>query len=53
MQLVNEYFSFCLEIVPAKTGCIAQRRITLIQKGVLLLNTTFVGRYGDVAIDYV
>ena len=27
-----------------------QRKITLIQKGMFVLNTAFVGRYGDVVI---
>ena len=33
-----------------KHTALPQRKITLIQKSILVLNTTFVGRYGDVVI---
>ena len=47
MQLFKEYFIFCLDIVPAKTP---QRKVALIQKGMFVLNTAFVGRHGAVVI---
>ena len=51
MQLFNEYFIFCLDIAPAKTHGIAPKEdYSLIQKGMFVLNTAFVGRYGDVII---
>ena len=46
MQLFKEYLIFCLDIVPAKHTALPQRKITLIQKGMFVLNTAFVGRYG-------
>jgi len=33
-----------------KHTALPQRKITLIQKGMFVLNTAFVGRYGDVVI---
>ena len=33
-----------------KHTALPQRKITLIQKGLFVLNTAFVGRYGDVVI---
>ena len=41
---------FCLDIGPAKTHGIAPLKITIIQKGMFVLNTAFVGRHGDVVI---
>ena len=50
MQLFKEYFIFYLDIVPAKTHCIAPKEGYSFQKDMFVLNTAFVGRYGDVVI---
>ena len=39
-----------LGYVPCKHTCPKGRLITLIQKGMFVLNTAFVGRHGDVVI---
>ena len=41
--------SYFVGILPLqKHTALPQRKITLIQKGMIVLNTAFVGRYGDV-----
>ena len=50
MQLFNEFFIFCLDIVPAKTQCIAPKEDYSDSEDMFVLNTAFVGRYGDVVI---
>ena len=50
MQLLKEYIIFCLDIVPAKTHCIAPKEDYSYSEGYAFLNTAFVGRYGDVVI---
>ena len=42
---------FCLDIVPAKTHCIAPKEdYSYSEEYMFVLNTAFVGRYGDVVI---
>ena len=50
MQLLKENFIFFLDIVPAKTHCIAPKEDYSYSEGYVFLNTAFVGRYGDVVI---
>ena len=44
----TSYFVWILPL--QKHTALPQRKITLIQKGMFVLNTAFVGRYGDVII---
>ena len=44
----TSYFVWILPL--QKHTALPQRKITLIQKGMFVLNTAFVGRYGDVVI---
>ena len=44
----TSYFVWILSL--QKHTALPQRKITLIQKGMFVLNTAFVGRYGDVVI---
>ena len=50
MQLFKEFFIFCWILSLQKHTALPQRKITLIQKGMFVLNTAFVGKYGDVVI---
>ena len=50
MHFFKEYFIFCLDIVLQRRTALPQRKITLIQKDMFMLNTAFVVRYGDVVI---
>ena len=44
----SSYFVWILSV--QKHTALPQRKISLIQKGMFVLNTAFVGRYGDVVI---